>query len=60
LAKTMNRDDVAKILAETLEEEKDADQLLTQVAESNINMQAAGEDEEGGSSLKESVKQMFS
>lgn len=46
LARTLGKDDVADILAQTLAEEKEADQLLTSVAENNINYQAAGEDEE--------------
>jgi ferritin-like metal-binding protein YciE len=48
LAKTMNRTEIADTLAETLNEEKMADEMLTQVAESSINMQAAQEGEEEG------------
>jgi len=47
LARTLGKDDVADILAQTLAEEKEADQLLTSVAENNINYQAAEEDEDG-------------
>jgi ferritin-like metal-binding protein YciE len=38
-----------ELLEETLEEEKEADQLLTQIAEASVNSEAAasGEDEEG-------------
>ena len=43
LATTLGLADVAAILAETLAEEKNADQLLTQVAEKNINFKAAEE-----------------
>jgi ferritin-like metal-binding protein YciE len=43
LAKTLGRDDIAEILAETLAEEKETDELLTQIAESNINFTAASE-----------------
>ena len=43
LATTLGLADVAAILAETLAEEKTADQLLTQVAEKNINFKAAEE-----------------
>lgn len=43
LAKTMGRDDAAQLLARTLEEEKQADALLTEIAENNINYQAAME-----------------
>jgi len=47
LAKTLGRDEVANLLGETLEEEKETDELLTQIAENNINMVAAMEDEGG-------------
>jgi ferritin-like metal-binding protein YciE len=43
LAKTLGKNDAANILAQTLQEEKDTDQLLTQVAESTINVEAAQE-----------------
>jgi ferritin-like metal-binding protein YciE len=46
LAKTLGRDDVAEILAQTLEEEKETDELLTTIAENNINLEASSEDEE--------------
>ena len=46
IARTLGHDDVAELLEETLEEEKNADQLLTQIAESGINTQASEEDEE--------------
>jgi ferritin-like metal-binding protein YciE len=48
LAKTMGHDDVAEILAQTLEEEKETDQLLTEIAEGDINWEAemeGGEEE---------------
>jgi ferritin-like metal-binding protein YciE len=45
LAKTMGQSEIANILAKTLEEEKRTDQLLTQLAESGINV--AAEEEEG-------------
>ena len=45
LAKTMGRDDIAEILAETLAEEKETDLLLTEIAESNINFAASAEEE---------------
>ena len=47
LAKTMGQDEVAEILSQTLEEEKETDELLTQLAESSINWQAEEEGEEG-------------
>lgn len=40
LANTMNLSEVAEILEQTLQEEKDADQLLTYIAENDINMEA--------------------
>jgi ferritin-like metal-binding protein YciE len=41
-AKELGRADVAKILEQTLNEEKAADQKLTTIAESKVNLQAAG------------------
>jgi ferritin-like metal-binding protein YciE len=46
LARTMGNEEVAEILAQTLEEEKETDELLTQIAENNINVEASEEDEE--------------
>ncbi len=43
LAHTLGRDDAAQILTQTLQEEKKADALLTEIAENNINYQAAKE-----------------
>jgi len=40
LAKTMGHEDAAEILAQTLEEEKQTDQGLTDIAENNINWEA--------------------
>lgn len=45
LAKTIGMNDVAEVLAQTLAEEKEADQVLTQIAESNINEKGAQEEE---------------
>jgi ferritin-like metal-binding protein YciE len=39
----MGQTEVAGILAQTLEEEKQTDQLLTQLAESGINIAAQSE-----------------
>jgi ferritin-like metal-binding protein YciE len=47
LARTMGQNEIADLLTETLEEEKETDELLTQVAENNINVEASQEDEEG-------------
>lgn len=46
LAKTMGQDEVADILSQTLEEEREADQILSQLAETSINWEAQGETEE--------------
>jgi ferritin-like metal-binding protein YciE len=47
-AKTLGEDEVAGLLEQTLNEEKEADETLTTVAESAVNVEAAneGEDEE--------------
>ncbi|HET9387893.1 MAG TPA: ferritin-like domain-containing protein [Gemmatimonadales bacterium] len=47
LAQTLGKTQIAELLEETLEEEKEADQLLTHIAESSINAEAASEEEEG-------------
>lgn len=46
LALTLGEDEVADILEQTLNEEKEADQLLTSIAENDINYEAAEEDGE--------------
>jgi ferritin-like metal-binding protein YciE len=43
LAKTLGYSDAADLLEQTLQEEKNADRLLTQIAENNINYQASTE-----------------
>lgn len=48
LAEFLGNDRAAQLLAETLEEEKEADELLTQIAESSINVEAASEEESAG------------
>lgn len=47
LAEFLGNDRAAQLLEETLEEEKEADKLLTEIAESSINIEAASEEEEG-------------
>lgn len=47
LAKTMGINDAVDILVQTLNEEKEADALLTQIAKDNINYQASMELVEG-------------
>lgn len=44
LAITMGHDDVASVLEQTLNEEKEADSLLTSIAENNVNYAAAEEE----------------
>lgn len=62
LAKTMNQGKIAKMLETTLNEEKEADVLLTKIAEAGINEIATHEEgkEEKTTSLKESIMNMFS
>lgn len=50
ITKTMGKQEVSDLLAQTLAEEKETDQLLTDIAENNINLQAQ---EEGGSEVEE-------
>lgn len=50
LATTMGHEDVANLLNQTLEEEKEADKLLTEIAENNINWKA---EQEGPAEEKE-------
>lgn len=45
LARTMGENEIADMLEETLEEEKEADQLLTELAVSGINLAAQEEEE---------------
>jgi ferritin-like metal-binding protein YciE len=46
LAKTMGENEIAGLLQQTLDEEKQADQLLTELAVSGINITAENEPEE--------------
>lgn len=43
LAKTLGHDDISEVLQQTLTEEKKADQLLTEIAENDINCEASEE-----------------
>ncbi len=45
LAKTMGKNDVAELLQLTLDEERETDVLLTEIAENNINWEAEQEAE---------------
>lgn len=44
LAKTIGMNNIAEVLAETLQEEKETDELLTSIAESGINEEGASEE----------------
>lgn len=46
LATTLGLDEIAEILQTTLAEEKEADSLLTEIAENNVNYQSSMETEE--------------
>ena len=48
LAKTLGYNEAADLLALTLNEEKAADDLLTEIAENNVNYEASGEEKEKG------------
>lgn len=48
LAKTLGKNEVAKLLVQTLDEEKETDELLTQLAENNINQSASQEEIQEG------------
>ena len=45
LAKTLGLTEIKDILGQTLSEEKETDELLTEIAENHVNVEAAGEDE---------------
>lgn len=60
LAKTMNKKGIAATLATTLNEEKKTDEQLTKIAEKSINVEAAGEEADKKTSLKESFMTVFS
>jgi ferritin-like metal-binding protein YciE len=47
LAQYLGENEAADLLEQTLDEEKEADQLLTQIAESSVNSQAASREGEG-------------
>jgi ferritin-like metal-binding protein YciE len=48
IAKTLGHENVANILGQTLQEEKEADQKLTEIAENDINWEAEQEASENG------------
>ena len=43
LAKTLGKNDLSELMEQTLQEEKQADEMLTSIAENHINMEAASE-----------------
>lgn len=45
LAKTLGLNEVKNLLGQTLNEEKEADEMLTSIAENDVNYDAAGEEE---------------
>lgn len=47
LAKTLGYDEIKDILGTTLDEEKEADELLSQIAEAHVNIDSSNEDEDG-------------
>jgi ferritin-like metal-binding protein YciE len=53
LAKTMGLTEVGELLGQTLQEEKEADEELTSIAENSINLQATEEGEEGEEEAEE-------
>ena len=46
LARTLEQPEIVSLLEDTLREEKEADELLTSIAENGVNYEAAEEDEE--------------
>jgi len=56
LAKTLGEEEIGNLLGQTLEEEKETDELLTQIAESNINMEAAGEESQASAEKSDTQK----
>jgi ferritin-like metal-binding protein YciE len=60
LAKTMNKNDIAKLLEVTLNEEKKADELLTKVAEKGGVNEGASEEASETPTLKENIMAIFS
>jgi ferritin-like metal-binding protein YciE len=55
-ARLLGLDEIASLLGETLEEEKAADEKLTAIAESVVNVDAESEEEKASSSQRESSR----
>lgn len=56
MARTIGNSRVADLLQETLDEEKEADELLTRIAESAVNAEAAGEEDEDESESRSNTR----
>ena len=56
-AKLLGEDDVVELLLESLNEEKAADEKLTEIAESVVNLDAADASEEGGEAMEDSEEE---
>jgi ferritin-like metal-binding protein YciE len=59
-ARLLELDSVVNLLEETLEEEKEADSKLTEVAESVVNLDAESDEERTASSVRPSSRRGFS
>jgi ferritin-like metal-binding protein YciE len=53
-AEHLGKDEAVELLQETLDEEKEADELLTQIAESQVNLRASEEGDEGSEDSEDS------
>ena len=60
LAKVLGYNDAARLLQQTLDEEKNTDRKLTQLAESFINQRAASENDDNNSSYNDSNRDQYS
>ena len=56
LAKTLGYTEIKDILGTTLDEEKEADETLSQIAEASINIEASQEDEDGNSNEEKDME----
>jgi ferritin-like metal-binding protein YciE len=59
-AQALGMNDAAELLQQTLDEEKETDELLTRIAESSVNAEAEGEEGQGGGEQEESRGQQKS
>jgi ferritin-like metal-binding protein YciE len=56
LAQTLGHTEIAQLLEESLNEEKEADERLTEIAESAVNVEAASKEDEGDESSRKSAR----